>query len=393
MTSTHRAVAGGCALGLAAGWNIANTGAVAQPLAHAYGVGLATVGLFTTALFVTHLAMQIPAGRASDGFGPRLVGFCGLVTIAAFSAIALIAHDTTLALVARALTGVGTGLAFIAGSAYVRAQGGSPFAQGLFGGVGLAGGGVALAVVPQVETWVGWRAPFLTALCVALAGLLLLAAGPADALRPLRRSGRESASAGIVRDSRLYPLAALYAASLGLSIVIGNWVVTLLHRQGGLDKGTAGAIGALTLALGIVTRPLGGWILHVHPAWVRRAVGSSLLAGALGTALLVAARPAAAVVGAALVGVAAGIPFAPAFTGAALTRPDAQAAAVGFVNGAASVVVLVGTPLVGISFSLPGGGRTGFAVVAALWLGALLVLPSAARLGAVSTAARRSPSG
>ena len=387
----RRAVAGGCALGLAAGWNLANAGAVAQPLADAYGVGLATVGLFTTALFVTHLAMQIPAGRASDRFGPRLVGFCGLATIAVFSAVALIAHDTALALSMRALTGVGTGLSFIAGSAYVRAQGGSPFAQGLFGGVGLAGGGVALAVVPQVESWVGWRAPFLTALCVALAGLLLLAVGPADAPRPFRRAAR-SASGGIVRDTRLYPLAALYAASLGLSIVIGNWVVTLLHRDGGVDKGTAAAIGALTLALGIVTRPLGGWILLVHPAWVRRAVGSSLLAAALGTILLLTARPGPAAAGAVLVGLAAGIPFAPAFTGAALTRPDAQAAAVGFVNGAASVVVLVGTPLVGITFSLPGGGRTGFAVVAALWLAAFLVLPSAARLGA-STAAPRSRSG
>jgi NNP family nitrate/nitrite transporter-like MFS transporter len=196
-----------------------------------------------------------------------------------------------------------------------------------------------------------------------------------------------------VRDRQLYPLAALYAASLGLSIVIGNWVVTLLHRDGGLDKGTAGAIGALTLALGIVTRPLGGWILHVHPAWARRAVGSSLLAGALGTILLLTARPSAAAAGAVLVGLAAGIPFAPAFTGAALTRPDAQAAAVGFVNGAASVVVLVGTPLVGLTFSQPGGGRTGFAVVAVLWLAAFLVLPSAARLGAAPTAAPRSRSG
>ena len=83
----RRAVLGGCALGLATGWNVANTGAVAQPLASAYGVGLATVGLFTTALFVTHLALQIPAGKASDRFGPRRVGLLGLVVIAVFSAI------------------------------------------------------------------------------------------------------------------------------------------------------------------------------------------------------------------------------------------------------------------------------------------------------------------
>src|SRR5690242_2033666 len=147
----RRAVVGGCALGLATGWNTANTGAVAQPLAHAYGVGLATVGLFTTALFLTHLAFQIPGGRASERFGPRRVGAAGLTVIVCASAASLAAHDVALTLATRAVTGVGTGLAFIAGSAYVRSQGGSPFAQGLFGGVGLAGGGFALAVVPFVE--------------------------------------------------------------------------------------------------------------------------------------------------------------------------------------------------------------------------------------------------
>jgi MFS family permease len=391
VTRYRRAILGGCVLGLATGWNVANVGAVAQPLAAAYGIPLATVGLFTTALFVTHLAMQIPGGKLSDRIGPRRIGLLGLVLIAIFSAISMIAPVAALAIVTRALTGIGTGLAFIAGSAYVRAQGGSPFAQGLFGGVGLAGGGLALAVVPPVEDWIGWRAPFATSLSVALAGLIVLATSPADGARR-QEPVSIPRGAGILRDTRLYSLAALYAASLGLSIVIGNWIVTLLDRDGGLDKGSAGAIGALTLALGIVTRPLGGWILHSRPERMRWAVGASLLAGAAGTLLLAATRPPTlVVVGAALVGLAAGIPFAPAFTGAALTRPDASAAAVGFVNGAASVVALIGTPLLGLSFSLPGGGRTGFVVVAGLWLVAFALLPSAARLGAVATAAPRSP--
>jgi MFS family permease len=378
VTATRRAVAGGCLLGLAAGWNIANTGAVAQSLARAYGVGLVTIGLFTTALFATHLAMQIPGGRASDRFGPRRAGLAGLGIILTFSCVALAGHVTALALSARALTGLGTGLSFIAGSAYVRAQGGTPFAQGLFGGVALAGGGLAIAVVPWAEDAVGWRAPFLTSACVAVLALVVLAAGPPDAERPRPAMGHDAERASIMRDRRLYPYAALFAASLGLSVVIGNWTVTLLHRHGDLDKGTASAIGALTLILGIVTRPLGGWIIHTRPSWVRRAVGASLLAGAAGTLLLVTARPEAAAMGAALVGLAAGIPFAYVFTAPAVLRPDAQGAAVGLVNGAASVVVLVGTPLVGLSFSLPGGGQAGFIVVATLWLGGFLVLPRAA---------------
>jgi hypothetical protein len=112
-------------------------------------------------------------------------------------------------------------------------------------------------------------------------------------------------------------------------------------------------------------------------------VGASLAAGALGTAALVAAGPAwLAVLGSALVGFAAGVPFAAVFTGAAATRPDAPAAAVGFVNSLANAAILVGTPLVGLTFALDGEGRLGFVVVAALWAAALLALPPGRALGA-----------
>ena len=388
-----RAIVGGCALGLATGWNISNTGAIASELAHRYGIGLATVGLFTTALFTTHLAAQIPGGRASDRFGARRAGLVALVVIAIFSGVSMVAPVAWLAIVTRALTGIGTGVAFIAGSAYVRAVGGSPAMQGVFGGFGLAGGGFALAVVPQVERLVGWRAPYATAVAVALLGLVVLGVAPADERRARPRPAA-GLRAGVLLDRRLYRLAVLYSASLGLSVTVGNWVVTLLDRHGGLGKGTAGAIGSLTLALGILTRPLGGWILHEHPARARLAVGASLAGGAAGTLLLAVARPPlVAALGAALVGVAAGIPFAPSFTGAALLRPDSPAAAVGLVNGAAAAVILVGTPLLGLSFGLPGDGRAGFCVVAALWLGALLALPTARQLGVGVTAEQRSRSG
>jgi MFS family permease len=386
----RRALLGGCALGLATGWNITNTGAIATQLSHAYGVGLATIGLFTTALFTTHLIAQIPGGRASDRFGARRAGLLALAAIAVFSSLSMAAPVAWLAIVTRALTGFGTGVSFIAGSAYVRTVGGSPAAQGVFGGVGLAAGGFALAVVPQAERFLGWRAPYATAVAVAVLGLALLGAAPADRRRPEQAELR----IGVLFDRSLYRLAVLYAASLGLSVTVGNWVVTLLDRHGGLSKGEAGAVGSLTLALGVVTRPLGGWILREHPPWARLAVGASLAGGAAGTLLLAVARPPlVAALGAALVGVAAGLPFAPSFTGAALLRPDAPAAAVGLVNGAAAAVILAGTPLLGLSFALPSDGRAGFVVVAALWLVALLVLPSARQLGATASAAKRSRSG
>ena len=77
-----------------------------------------------------------------------------------------------------------------------------------------------------------------------------------------------------------------------------------------------------------------------------------------------------------IAGLAAGIPFASAFAGAARMRPDAPGAAVGLVNMIAAVTILVGTPLLGLSFSLPGDGRVGFAVVAVLWAATALAVRS-----------------
>ena len=188
-----RAVAGASAVGFAAGWNIADTGAVADELAGSYGVGLATVGLFTTVLFVAHLLMQLPSGRLSDRFGPLRVCIAGLVVMAVCNAIALAAPEPWLLFLARTLIGVGTALGFIGGSDFVRASGGTPFAQGLYGGLATAGGGVALAVVPALEGGIGWRAPFVSAIAVAgVAGSAPRARTAPDASR---RSCRERSPA------------------------------------------------------------------------------------------------------------------------------------------------------------------------------------------------------
>jgi MFS family permease len=380
----RRGVVAGCLLGATSGWNFGNIGGIASELSRSYGVGLATIGLLTTAMVATHLAIQIPGGRASDRFGPARSGAAALVVLSTGNALALAAPEPGLAIAARAVVGVGTGLAFISGSALVRESGGSPLAQGVFGGISLAPGGIALAVVPQLEGAIGWRAPYWTALALSLAVLatvLVLAPRTAEsATAPGVRSA-------IVGDRRLYRLAVLYAASYGLGVVLANWVVELLQRHSNMSDGTAAAVGALTLLLVVVSRPLGGWVLLARPRSTRPVVATSIVAGTAGTLALLAAGPTwLAVAGALLVGIGAGIPFSPAFTGAAATRPDAPAAAVGFVNTAANLVVLVGTPLLGLAFSLSGEGRLGFAALALLWLAALAVLPSGRALG-VRTAA------
>jgi MFS transporter, NNP family, nitrate/nitrite transporter len=334
--------------------------------------------LFTTALFVTHTLAQIPGGQAIDRFGARELAFVSLMTIFAGSCVALIASEPALAITGRGITGVGTGIGFIAASEYVRAAGGSPFAQGLFGGFGVAGGGFALAAVPLLEEGVGWRAPYVLAVALAFLGLGALLVGPLPRTVARAASHVRVTAVQVLGDRRLYRLAAMHTAAFGVSVVVGNWVVTLLEHHG-YSSVLASTLGALTLGISVISRPLGGWVMRAHPHRARFATAASLAAGALATLALAASGPVVlAIAATVVVGMAAGIPFAPAFAGAARTRPDAPGAAIGMINMCGALLIVIATPLVGLTFSITGNGRLGFVVLAGLWGAALLVLPSRA---------------
>lgn len=347
---------GGIGVGFAVGWNIAALGAIATRLSHAYGVSLATIGLFVTVQFVMHMVMQLPGGRAADRWGARTSALLGLVLIALGNAVSLPAPHAWLGFFGRAVVGLGTGFGFVGGSDYIRARGGSPFLQGVYGGASVLGPGIALALVPGFANWTGFRAPYLSAIIVCALCIAALALAPA-APRTARHAG-ERLDAGFFRDPRLFRFAAIHTASFAFSVIVGNWVVTLLEHHGH-SKEVAAAAGSLTLLLGFFTRALGGKLLARPDA--SRWVAGSLVLGGLGAVALALPLPIALlVVAAAVVGLAAGTPFAMAFTGAAAARPDAPGAAVGFINAWAALAIVAGTPLVGLTFSLPGDGRIGF---------------------------------
>jgi len=205
--------------------------------------------------------------------------------------------------------------------------------QGLYGAATMAGGSLAIAIVPQLDG-IGWRAPCWSALAVALLTAVVLALGPHDARERAHRPR------GIAADRRLLRLGLLHGATSGLSVVSANWVVTLLEGHGH-DRGVAGALVAGAAAYAVLALPL------PLPA--------------LGAAMFAA-------------GLVAGLPFAFVFSTAQRLRPDALGAAVGFVNLLAVVAIVVGTPLLGLTFSLPGDGRVGLAAIAVAWLAVLGVL-------------------
>jgi MFS family permease len=367
----RRAAAGGLGLGVGAGFNISTVGPAADALAHEYGVSLGVVGFLTTALFVTHLATQLPGGRLIDRHGARTMGMLALGTVVAGNALALTAGTLAVGIAGRLITGIGTGVGFVAGSDYIRAKLGTPTAQGLYGGCSVGGAGLAIGLVPLAALAVDWRAPYVAGLVMAAVFLAVLWAAPVDEARAGARRGSPLA---MIRDRRLWPLAAIHTASFGFSVIVGIWTVSLLEHDGYRTQ-VGGAVGALTLMGGLLTRPLGGRMMERWPRRTPLLVELSMLAAASGTVLLLLDLPIPLrVAGAAVLGLAAGIPFAYAFTRAQQLRRDAPALATGFVNSCATLVILVGAPLVGFTFALPGEGAIGFAIVAALWAAAALPL-------------------
>lgn len=382
-----------CGLGAyAAAWNVSNVGTLADPLASVYGVSLTIIGLFTVVLVAAQTAATFPAGTVVDRLGARnvVLGATGLMALGNLAA--LTAPEPAVVVLSRAVAGVGCAGAWVGGSELVRAGSPSPLAQGLFGAIGLAGAGSALALLPPLEPHLGWRTPYLTA------ALLALVAGAAVlTVRDVGRRGiHEHVWDGSVRalfaDRRLQKIALLLAIGVGTTLVLGNWMVPFLRRAGYSDV-TAGAVGSLVLLGGVASRPIGGWVTSRYGRRTPTMLAGALTAGALGTALIATQPPPyVAAVGTAVVGIAGGLVFAPSFTGAARARPDAPGTSLGFVGATSNVFVVVCTPLLATTFALPGDGQIGFAVASALWLVPLFALPTADDLGLAETASHEAAS-
>lgn len=373
------AFAGGCLTGFAVSWNLTNTGAIAAVIGRHYGVGLVVVGLLTSIAFIAELAVMIPGGRAIDRWGARRLSLLSLALCLGVNALLLVVPGIGAALALRWLIGFGVGAGFVAGSVWITADAGgrSPLGQGLFGGISLAGAGVATAVVPALEGTLGWRSSYWT-------GVVVTAAVLAYALATPRLSGRGAARETtplrrLVGHPLIARLGAMHTASFAFSVVLGNWIVTLLTRHLGVSLGTAGVVGGLTLVLGVVGRPLGGWAMRRFPRRRVELLAAALALAAAASAMLAASGSLALdVVATGALGLAAGFPFGAAVAAAASSFPTAPGEAIGAMNLYAVAAIVAGIPLVGATFALPGNGRIGFAVVAALTAAGIAAIPRAA---------------
>jgi predicted MFS family arabinose efflux permease len=364
-----------CAIGIGSSWNLANVGPAADQVADHYGVAVAVVGLFTTAVFAGEFVSMSTIGRLLAWRSPRQLGIAAVVICIAGNLLTLLGGGVGPALALRLMVGIGVGYGFVCGTVYVQQLGGTALHQGLYGGVSLAAGGAAVAAVPPLAGSLGWEAPFLFAAIAGAATLPLAVFG-----REARRAGgagrREIPFFELLGDRRLMRFALIHSASFGLSIVLSNWVVNMLTQGGGYGEETAGLIGAMILVLGIFSRPGGGLLVHMRPARAHALLATTVALGATGS-LLLGLAPALplALLASVLLGIASGAPFGALVDGIGRVFPDSPGAAFGAMNTYALVLIIVGTPLVGATLSLPGNGLIGFAAAAGFCLLAGLFLP------------------
>jgi len=366
----RRALFSGCAAGFAFSANYTNHAPMVSVLRGEFGFGQARAGLLTTAIFLTHALMQVPGGRLGDRFGAGRVVAASLAWIAAANFAMAFAGAYWQLLFWKAFAGIGTGACFAAGARYivVRFEGRErPVAQGLFGASIVLGSGFVLFAVPQLLDAFGWRGASVACALVAAAVWVWWLTGAPHQRHIVRAAPGLRQVAG---HGELWLLGVIQMASFGLVIVVGSWITVLLKTRFQMPLKTAGVMGSAVLLLGIVSRPLGGWL--AQRMRIRRLVEGAMILNAVACMALAWGRSMSVTWAAIVVlGTGCGLPYAAIFNRAAALVPASAGAAMGLVNMVGIVMILVGTPAVGALADWTGQFQAsfwalgGFALVAA----------------------------
>ena len=365
----------GCIVAFTYSANYTNHAPLASALMSQFHFNNAHAGFLTTGVFLTHAGMQIPGGSLVDRFGSRRMLLIALLWVAAGNFLMAASGAYWQLLFCKIFTGMGTGVCFVGGARYIHEGCRGPrlqVAQGFFGGSIQLGAGFVIFAVPLIYRLAGWRATFLVcAGMVLLAAVIWMARAPLVEFPPTPPGKFHE----MLIAPQLWCLGLMQMATFGISVVVGSWVVVLLTSVAKVPATRAGMIGSLVLLLGIISRPLGGYLrqhVGIRPLFI-----GSLLMIALGCVSFVPSSisVARALAGVILVGIGIGLPYAAMFSRAGALFPGRAAAAMGFVNMLGIIMILAGAPIVGHLKDLTGSFKLSFAVLAGFALLACAVVP------------------
>lgn len=347
------------ALGLAllagaTSWGSANIGPVAGALGREFDVSLASVGVVGgTVFFAGLMVAKLGSAAVTRRIGTSSACRLACVLALAGSVVAAVAPALWVLATGRALSGLGLGLAIVAGPVLAKEAGGVRLV-GVFGGAVTFGVAGALGVGSVMRgAGIDWRVDFAVAAAAALVALVMV---PTSRGAPTIPSGSVLA---VLRRSATnlsaWRLELLFTTALGIPYILGVWLVPYLTRDAHISSELAGLLSVAMYCLLALVRPEGarldargmpaGAIGGLAP--VVAAVGLLLLALDGAVPVLVA--------GALLAGAGFAIPYALMYDEAQQLFPGARVASVGLLSVGGNVLPLAVLPVLGAAIEHGNG--------------------------------------
>lgn len=215
---------------------------IAGPLTAQFALAPGSLGLLTSAYFLTFAAAQLPVGVLLDCYGPRRVQ-SGLLLIAAAGAALFAVSDGVLSLlIGRALIGLGVAAALTAGlkaTVLWFPKERVPLVNGCMVMLGALGAVTATAPSEWLLGWIGWRGLFeLFAIATAWSAAMIYLLVPEMSPPAMPSVGHPFAGLRtIYADPRFWRLAPLSATTIGTAWALqGLWAAPWLSDVEGLGR-------------------------------------------------------------------------------------------------------------------------------------------------------------
>ncbi|GAA2788888.1 MFS transporter [Saccharopolyspora taberi] len=335
---------------------------VAGPLAlERFDVGPAALSAFTVLQVGIYAGMQIPTGLLADRFGPGRVITAAVLLLGSGQLLFAVAASYPLALVARAVLGVGDALMFVSLLRLVATRFSArnyALVATMSSALGALGGVAATFPLARALDDLGWTTTFLLAGAVTAGYAAVTAAFVRDAAPP--SGGRDGAAATLRKVRAAWAIPGTRLAlwvhfctmftSGALSLL---WGFPYLVEGLGIAPGVASVVLSLLIVGQVVGGPVVGALIGRRPAWrVPLVVGYLLVNGLSWVVLLAwpAGNPPLAVVVVAFLVFAFGGPASTvAFALARDYNPMSQVGtATGVANAGGHSATALGVLLVGL---------------------------------------------
>jgi len=258
-----------------------------------FGISPSQLSIFILLQLGIYAGMQIPTGVLVDRYGPRRLLVVAAATMGLAQVLFAVAHSYPLALLARAVLGLGDALTFVSVLRFAAGQFTPrryPLVVALTGTLGQLGNLVATLPLTALLHSAGWTPTFLGAGLLSLvsgaAVYLLLPRSPRLPPRPagamvlresLRRVGRRVATAWSLPGTRagFWVHFASMATSLTFAVL---WGVPFLVQGQGMSRDAAGTVLLFSVLVAVLVGPPIGVLIGRYPATrVPLAIGTSLL--------------------------------------------------------------------------------------------------------------------